>query len=721
MQRVVEVLLGAFLRRYPLPTRVSMFSFLSRYAWLKDILEELRPELFPPPREGLEPEAIEPASPTLDTRILGILERSEIQGRRGYYKAQTYLGARGNGHLFSAIETTSKQPVVIKEFLLAETNFTRTEALHRQSSFQRLGGLQLADGRLQDFRVIQPLEAIADSESQELCFLVTPDVDRAPTLHHHLLQVGTLDPEQVQDVVSQVLQTLDFLHSQKFNLPSGALQNGLIHGNLSLNSILWAEQSLQPYVYLCDLLLWEQYFDPITKSGRSTQATPEAIQHDLRAVGAIGFTLLQGLDPNPLNLPNSSVTPPQKPVLIEPALRLILDSLQTGKYDSAETARRELLKLATRSPGILTPAPTPTLAEATPTRKWSPLLLLGLLGLLAGALVFLPRWRSQDSQSIAAPQINTCCLAEVSAIPAGNFRYTSIKGGTWWTVLQQKPGLTDRLGTSQPKLNLAYVPVASFDQLFAEIRSGAADFAVLPLAAPLPSDMLAQEIAYDGLATVVSFSYAKRKQGLPTTLNGQLDLAQVRQIFTGEVDRWEAIAESSLSVQRYISSNPDVIAMFEQQVLKGRPLETLPKVKPLPPLELLRQVIRDFETENVGSIGITAISEMWGQCSVYPLAIRNSAQVVVQPLVLSNGQEITPETDLCDRKGAYAPEPTRIQTGAYPFSYPILVVYPRDNRRSAIGKKFVELMRTVEGQKLLKAAGLVPLSQMPQSTISTQP
>jgi hypothetical protein len=39
-----------------------------------------------------------------------------------------------------------------------------------------------------------------------------------------------------------------------------------------------------------------------------------------------------------------------------------------------------------------------------------------------------------------------------------------------------------------------------------------------------------------------------------------------------------------------------------------------------------------------------------------------------------------------------------------------MVIYPRDNRRSAIAKKFVEMMRTLEGQRLLQAAGLVPLT-----------
>jgi hypothetical protein len=712
MQRVVEILLRSFLRRYPLPTRVSLFGFLARYAWLTDILEELRPELFPAKLE-LPPEtAVDPLPPSLSAQ-LSLLLRSEIRGIQGYYQATEYLGPRGNGHLFGAIETVSKQPVVVKEFLLRETDFSKAEALYRQSSFQRLAGLQLADGRLQDFRLVQPIEAIADREACERCFLVTPEIDRAPTLRQQVGRLGALPAEQVQDLLSQVLQSLDFLHRQTFHLPSGALQLGVIHGNLSLDSLLWVESESQPYLYLCDLLLWEQYFDPQIPLGRSTQATAETIQIDLRAVGTVGYALLRGATSDSPPAMEASKSLPQPG--LDPALRLILDGLQTSKFDSAETARRELMRLAQRSPTLLTPVAA-TISTETSHRPGWPLLLLGLLGLLAGGLLLLPRWRTTQAKPLAAAPVATCCLAEVSAIPAGEFRYTSVQAGTWWTVLQQRnllqpgQGITKRLALSQPKLSLRYVPADSLEQVFAQVRSGAADFAVMPLVAPLPSDLSAQEIAYDGLVAVVSFSYANRKQGLPTALKGQLTLAQVQHLFTQSATQWDAFGGPPLPVRRYLANNPEVEALFEQRVLQGRALKTLPMVIQQPALELLRQVIRDFEEQSIGSIGITALSDMWGQCSVYPLALGQTPLKTVQPLVLSNGNAITPETDLCDRKGAYAPDPNRFTTGAYELSYPLWVVYPRDNRRSQMGQKFVELMRTVEGQQLLRAAGLVPLS-----------
>jgi hypothetical protein len=702
-RKIPETLLRIFLRRYPVPIRQSFFGFLGQYAWLKDVLDELRPELFPPTRDTAAA-ATEGVDAKPDPEVLAILARSEIAGRLGYYKAEIYLGQRGNGYLFEAIDLTTKRPVVIKEFLLSASQFTKTEALQRQNRFQQLAGFQLADGRLQDFRVMQPIEAIVDREASELCFLVTDGRDRAPTLRQHLQDYGALPAAQAQDLLSQILQTLDFLHCQKFSFATGVIQAGLVHGNLSLDSVLWTEQQTQPFVYLTDLWLWEQWFEP-HQARRSIQVTAETVQQDLSATGEIGKALVQGLEPDAA-------------IAIAPDLAQILDGLQTAKYDSAETARRQLLQLATRSPTAIAPLEQ-TSTSATAFSPWTAFLGLLLLGLAAGAFQVFPRLRLTEAKSIAKLPVTTCCLAEVSAIPPGEYVYTAVKNGTWWSVLQQRnllqrdQSLTDVLSATQPNLKLQFVPGSSLEQVLAQVRSGDVDFAVLPLLAELPSDLLFQEIAYDGLAAVVSFSYAERQQGLPTALKGQLTLEQLQRLYEGQIEQWNAISGATLPVRRYVSNNPEAIVLFEQRLLKAKKLETF-SVSTLPPLDLLRQVLRDFEGKGIGSIGIVPLSEIWGQCSVYPLALGPAGQTAVQPMVLSTGEQITPGTDLCARKGAFAADPDRFQTGSYPLSYPIVVVYPRNNRRSAIGKKFAELMRTIEGQRFLRSAGLVPLNQVPR-------
>ena len=665
--------------------------------------KNLRPELFPAPPEARKTATTETIAAKPSATILGILDRSEIYGRLGRYKVDTYLGQRGNGHLFGAIDLASKRPVTVKEFVLSADRFTKTEALQRQSSFQQLAGFQLADGRSQDFRVMQPIEAIADTETQELCFLITDQHDQSPSLRQCLKEWGILSSSQVRDVLSQILQTLDFLHQQKFSFSTGAIQNGLVHGNLSLDSVLWKEHQSQFFVYLCDLRLWEQYFDPAALPGRSTQLTSDLLQQDLNAVGEIGTSLLQGRDRDTT-------------IEIEPHLAQVLESLQTAKFDSAETARRQLLKLVPSSLAAIAPLPAST-TQPTSSRTL-PLLGLSLLALLIGAWALLSQWKSTKPRSMSSPPISTCCLAEVSAIPAGSFTYTGVKGGTWWFVLQQRnlvqrgQGFTEALALAQPKLQLQFVPVAKLDQVVAQVRSAAVDFAVLPLLEDLPKDMMAETIAYDGLAAVVAFSYAERQKGLPTALKGKLSLDQVRQLYEGRVEQWQAINGPALDVRLYVSNNPEAIAVFEQKILDSRTLQTFASIQQKSSINLSRQVIRDFEGKDIGSIGIAPLSEILGQCSVYPLALSLTGEAEIQPIILSNGQAIDPETDLCNRKGAYAADPSLFQLGNYPLSYPISVIYPRDNRRSAIGKKFVELMRTLEGQRLLRSAGLVPLGQV---------
>jgi ABC-type phosphate transport system substrate-binding protein len=104
------------------------------------------------------------------------------------------------------------------------------------------------------------------------------------------------------------------------------------------------------------------------------------------------------------------------------------------------------------------------------------------------------------------------------------------------------------------------------------------------------------------------------------------------------------------------------------------------------------------------------MSQVYGQCSVYPLALREDGRQYVQPLVLNTTEAITPATNLCDRKGAYFPNPEVFQNGTYPLAYEIIVIYPQDNSRVPVGQKFAELMQTVEGQQLIREAGLVPIA-----------
>jgi ABC-type phosphate transport system substrate-binding protein len=128
---------------------------------------------------------------------------------------------------------------------------------------------------------------------------------------------------------------------------------------------------------------------------------------------------------------------------------------------------------------------------------------------------------------------------------------------------------------------------------------------------------------------------------------------------------------------------------------------------------MLQKVIQDFEKadskQQIGAIAFSRLSQVFGQCSVYPLALVEEGNRPVQALIQDNGQPVNPTTDLCNDKGSYYPNVQVFKDRAYPLAYPLAVVYPRDNSRPPVGVKFADMLRTQEGQQLLSKTGLVPL------------
>ena len=672
--------------------------------------------------------------------------------------AGSRLGRQGNGRLYTAIQLGSNQPVVVKEYLLPQPYFNPAASRQQKTAFKNLAGLSLADGRIQDFRLVQPLDAIAD-DLQERCYLILDERAAYPTLSRYFSH-GSLTNAEVRWVLNQVLQTLEFLHDQKFRLPSGQTQTGIAHGNLSLHSLLIGSEnepdvSLQSanlqsdgiqngglsnstlssgtlsssnlssgnqasrlldaacFIYLCDLALWERLFDPVMLN-----VPPASTAQDLVDLGYVAFYLLAGrtrtatgqlLDPR-----NREHWQTADPFLKGFILRLMgLDV----PFESAEVARRELA----RSPQVtITPLSNESaIAEPTDQPK-IPLWLIGLLSLLGIGLLAWLIWLllPKPNRDIAvAPQLAN--LKDVGGIPAGKFTYTATADGIWSYVLQQPDliqkgeTLEQRLQAAQPKLQLQYQPVASPEAAIAQVQSGKAAFAVVPLIAPLPDTLKATAIAYDGLAFVVAFSYSNRNNSLPKQLQGKISIEQLQQLYSGRITNWQELGASVLPVSLYKPANQEAMSVFDQRVLK--PLSNgsgsrQAQVKSLPDFELFRTIIRDFESRQIGGIGFSSLSKVVGQCSVYPLAVQATGDKAVQAVVLDDNRAIAPTTDLCDKKGSYQPSVELMKSGRYPLAYPIAIVYPRRNDQPAIGEKFAEMLKTREGQTLLRQTGLVPLN-----------
>lgn len=704
-------------------------------------------------------------------------EKAEIRGSRGRYRIEGLFNYRGFGRLYKGIQVSNSQPMVIKEYLLPKRYFNQEEAEARKEVFKRVAGINLADSRKLNFRISQPWEAIIDA-NEERCYLVTNNsLDHYPTLKEYLASNGPMNGEAVHEVLNQVLQTLDFLHTQKFSLPSSPVQYGLVHGNLSLDALLIVNQELPTptqediididledpedseflwykyriasvddnfFIYLCDFALWEGLFNPLNLQSRNSKQSK-----DLVDLGYVAFYLLAGGKVNPTN--GQSLNPINEGhwPKIDPELkRFILRLLELDvPFVSASAARQELLSLLPLQTEISEESALEI--EEQEEEIQNPRILFLLLGFLSlfllGGLTWFFFFKPQSSLSAdASDEVLLKQIKEVPNVPSGNFKYTSTKN-----LLPQskyfRNQFEQKLKSSKPKYKLNYINLKPSETAIEKVKSGEVDFAITSLTEKLPPEVDSKEIGYDGLVVFVSFNYSKRKNSLPQTLNGRITFEQLRKLYFGKINNWKQkpINASNIDVRLYVPDDNTAVQIFENKVLEAKGFfekrqkilnkqnhsflsSMTPSLRP-PTINkiiskyggssfasLLQTVYREFEDEDdrLGAIAFGKLSQVFGQCSVYPLALANGNKKPIQPLIQDNGQPIKPTTDLCEDKGSYYPNTGVFKTGKYPLAYPIVIAYLKDNSLPPVGEKFADMLRTQEGQKLLKEIGLVTLYQI---------
>ncbi|QIZ70433.1 substrate-binding domain-containing protein [Oxynema aestuarii] len=681
---------------------------------------------------------------------------TQIRGSRGVYEIEKFVRSRGMGRIYRAIRLSDRQAVAIKEYLLPKQYFNSLEERQTKEMFMRLAGLSLADGRVQDFRLVDPIEAIADPK-EERCYLVTPaHLDMAPTLATYLAETGALTNAQVWQILDRILQSLEFLHTQKFRLRSGLIQEGIVHGNINLDSLIILPDWQGFFIYLCDLALWEYRFIP-----PASQIPTSSPLKDLADLGKVAFYLLAGRTIDPET--NEHLDPRLDrnwPADVTPELKQFIEraiGVNAVAFPNVEAARIALLKIPFQRGIVSTQAREEIEAveeissekEAKKgDRQWQkrlPFLILGTAGLL---LLFLLIWvaiaRSKQ-KNIEEENGVICCIEEVAGVPDGNFTYTGEKQGNWSYILTQEnliqkgKSLDESLAEDKPKFELNYRPKESISQAIGAIRSKQADFGIMSLPSvekfakdSLYTELGYQTIAYDGLVVFVSFSYARRDRSIPAALNGSLTIEQLQKLYTGKIRNWQELGGPNLPVRLYIPADGEAIEIFKQRVLPEESAQISfdrlrqsqqdstsftieePQLLQLPTFEILRSIIRDFEGEEIGSIGFGTLSKIFGQCSIYPLAISQGDRAPISPLVERDNEGITPETDLCNNKGSYRYNVNAFVRGQYPLAYPVVVVYPRDNSRVPAGPKFAEMLSTVEAQRLLSQTGLIPVQPLPE-------
>lgn len=655
-------------------------------------------------------------------------EQAEIRGRRGTYRILNFVRTQGMGRLYKGIQVSSGQPVVVKEYLLAKRCFNATEVQQRQNKFIQIAGASPIEPQAREFRFLAPSEAIAD-EHRECCYLITQgEIAAAPTLAQVLKEQGAMSNRQVRKLLDQVLQTLQYLHTQKFRLPSGHVQSGLVHGNLTLESLVMSQNF---YVFTCNLGSWERLFDPTL----AVLPTSDLVD-DLVALGHIAFDLWTGQTNNPvtghsLDAKYLSNCPQNDPSLKAFIYRLMgLDA----KFASAGDARQALLKLSSPDQAVVdTQEQLDGAVSTTKSREWRYWLLsLLILPLLGAVLWFIwsknPFIRPTEVFKNLPPS-----FTDVNGLKAGTYPYTSESIGAWKTALDKKP--VDERSTrsilTMPKTDVAaifkhteYNPQRSL--LDAVLKDNPrTQFAVMDLVEQLPRVMEQQAVGYDGLLVYVT---AYKAYNLPRALQGQISLEQLRRIYTGQITDWQQINENlpRLPLKPYRPTDPEALRLFEQKVLHNNEqmIAQFRRVQQRATSDTLRAIDQGEKQEQPSEAGLISfgiLTRTWDQCKVYPLALSNGQDQPVQALLRKtyngNGgklQPITPDDNLCNEKKPF-PNVGAFQSGSYPLSVPLIVAYPKDNSQPGYqsGPMFADLLKTQDGQYLLQQAGLVPLQPIP--------
>jgi len=661
-------------------------------------------------------------STPLEPGMTAALEGQKILGRRGKYQVERLLADGEIVRSYRGVWIANNLPIVLKEYRLLDwSDRAMTQA---KDAIERTETVSLRSGGVQDFRLITPWDAWVSVDEKRGYLIIRDLLENSTTLRQHLQFTGVMSTHQVRRVLAQVLQTLWFLHNHKIRFADGTVQSGLAHGNLNLDSLLIVVDT-QPVginefqIYASDLELWETPFRKSPKAISITQAvTSEQIQQDLYDLGGIAFYLLVGEVHDRRSEQNFDsqehynwAAIPDIP--LKQFVRQLLN-LDHDRFINAEEASKALRNLPDRSV-------EPDIFESAVIQKQSePINSTALLGvlfftLILGLLVWLG-WRFFSHSHLPPSFLFPAKKQSISKIKdveplkdVGDRSFKYAVSDAWLAVIQRRISFDKTL---QAELgDRASLPLAaqlkkfdtlplrnrlSDDALVEKLKAGDIEFFLSEQKENLPNELAQEVVASDGLVVVVAF--ADSQESVPQKLQGKISLDRLREIYTGGASDYQVYAPKSLNMtqkfQRFVfaRSSPE-----SNQFLKALNMKT----KVLPGNQMFEQIFEDFQNKKIG-IGFERLSNVFGQCSVYPLALVKDGEEF-QALIQDDGKPIAPQSDLC-AKGSY-----RVNTEAferYPFGYRLSVVYAKKNDRAA--KKMIELLTTDEGQCLLNEAGLIP-------------
>lgn len=657
-----------------------------------------------------------------------------LVGRRGKYQVELLLQEGEQLRIYRGIRAVNNTPVLIKEYWL--TDFNSREVRQAKEKLERLDSLSFRSGGVQDFRLVVPSDTFIDQATKRGYVITTYASEDRLSLHDYLIQeqrkgkVG-LPPLEVRQILAQVLQTLWFMHNHPVRFSDGAVQRGIAHGNLTLDSLLRVPNSssngannIQFYIYVNDLGIWKEPFQHASQVIPTTD-TNQLARRDLTSLGIVGFYLLVGETAgypdrfsDPKAHPNWSEIPDQP---LKAIIRQLLGLNHPHSFNNADEVRQAL----ERSAVVVEQTPDstePDVDQTVDNRWWFVLVALLTLLLTVGMVrlgwqLLTQIWPNPGDKIEQMLPGGSPSRLEGVEVPDGSFQYGV--SDSWRDALGRgrvsanqtfAATLTERdprFGRYQEDNRLPHDDPALLDKL----QTGQIDFILGTWDASTQAELKHEIVAYDGVVIFVAFSDPVRQRNIAKALRGKLSFRDLQALYA-DASEWRLPNSlKEMNTKRYAPDDKIAIELFEQEVLQRQPLiESFRNVLNISIEQqnintMVGNILQDFENRDTVGIGFGRLSKILGQCSVYPLAIGRSGQEV-QPIT-ADGKAITPDFDLCDLKGGYAPDDDLFTKGRYPLIYPLSVIYMPQKEQTA--QAFIQALQTDEGQCLLTEAGLVPI------------
>ncbi|MBP0021164.1 MAG: hypothetical protein J7647_26880 [Cyanobacteria bacterium SBLK] len=701
----------------------------------------------------------------------------KIESDRNFpYHIISFYQSTKAGGIYKGTQTENEQPIFIFEYACDRIDLPSGEV--EEKLRELVESFSLSPLQRDKFRLIIPTKIALRENVGDIIYAIAERPSKSWTLREHLEYIENVDRKgaistlQVLRFLDLVLQSLWFLHHYQLRLSRETLQLGLAHGNLNLDNLLWVANEERGSFVGQNFWIYASNFQVFTDLSyllKETAASQSEKEKDLRRLGELSFNLWLGKTETIEFLRKEKnhlfdILKEKKSMI----LYEFLQELEGGKFKSADIARNKLLSLKgkieeeyrenlERDRSIL---PLVPLRRKKRNYWWIAIAFSGICLFLAFiTLKFLGIKPSnlfgRSSESISEftqKPAEECYIKNVEKLETfvNATQLGLIKKDSIWERILTRESLVAANNTSLEKelkqqlrmdADRIFVKEKSKANILNKLKDRSASFALMRELddTELTENELEQTlVAYDALVFfipfnnhyVVNLNFENPAYPLATDLEERIyrdgeiifdrfliNENSMRIIQDAQSDRKESYDEIDYipfeedartffleKMQQKQMGNIDSLKNWINEKLNEQKT-TIPNASSLKTRAIFGKMLAEYNNNQKRSLGFGWLSMVLGQCSVYPLAYYDR-----QTVKDNYNRALSPQVDLCNDKGSYWGNSSEIEQ--YEFYYPLAVVYPKG---SQVGETLEKILLTVEGQFLLREAGLIPKLNLPNT------